>query len=226
MRDRLENFNRRPIRIALTVAVTAYAAILHAPQLLAFPYHAEVRGTPIYAERPIDPELPSVLVRADQRSDRAARTLGVRPVRPPTFLTEGGWRWSLLALTSARAAALTRPLRPAIIVNRAEVATDKMTFAASPPTIRTLSGTIAHERAHVIFEQRFGLLRAMTAPAWLREGWADVVGGDLALAQADVKRLRAAESRDPRLFYVDAVARTRAALTAHNGDLAAVLADR
>lgn len=110
MRHRPKAIDRRPFRIALAVAVTAYAAILRAPQLLAFPYHAEVRGTPIYAERPIDPHLPSILVRADQRGDRAARSLGVAPVRPPTFLTEGGWRWSLLAPTIARAAALTRPL--------------------------------------------------------------------------------------------------------------------
>jgi hypothetical protein len=128
--------------VALLVTTTA------APQLLAWPYSAEIGRTIIYSERPIPPEMRAVLARSDALLARSP--LAEPNMERRLFLTDGGWRWDLLALTSRGAFALRRPLRDAIIVNDANVAADRVENGAPVGGARSLSGVIAHETTHIL----------------------------------------------------------------------------
>jgi len=95
-----------------------------APQLLAWPYSAEIGHTRIYSETPIPPAMRAVLARSDVLVARSP--LAEPGLRRSLFLSQGGWRWDLLALTSRGAFAFRRPFRDAIIVNASDVAADRV----------------------------------------------------------------------------------------------------
>src|SRR4051812_26260094 len=83
---------RRAVRVArwaLLLAVALLGTATAAPQLLAWPYRAEIGHTLVYSEKPIPPEMRAVLARSDAL---LARSPLVEPgVERSLFLTDGGW---------------------------------------------------------------------------------------------------------------------------------------
>ncbi len=199
------------------------ASVIAAPQLLAFPYQAQIGATRIYAESPVDiAKARQMLRRADERL--ATSPLHDGPVGTRIFLTDGGWRWRVLALSSSDAVGLTRPLSDvvsdAVILNRSDVARDRTN------SVRTLSGIIAHERTHILVRRHLGLVRGIALPRWISEGYADHVAGEPDPDDPDLARLGAARPDHPLFFYLDARRRVEAALAASGNDVDALLASR
>ena len=95
-------------------AVAAAAAtVFLAPEALAFPYHVTIGNDHVYSERPIPPTIVPILARADA-------LVAASPIAGPgyehrIFLTDGSWRWHVLALASSDAFALSRPLGETIV---------------------------------------------------------------------------------------------------------------
>ena len=197
--------------IALVAATTA------APQLLAFPYSAEIGHTLVYSETPIPPEIRGVLARSDALVARSP--LAEPGMKRRLFLTDGGWRWDLLALTSSGAFALRRPLRDAVIVNASDVAADRVENGAPVGGARSLSGVIAHETTHILVADRIGEWNAFMLPGWKSEGYADYVARESSLRDADYARLRANGARRPAMFYYEARRRVAASLARNHGDV-------
>lgn len=213
---RIANFCLGLIGLLLGSAVVA-------PQLLAFPYHANIGATRVYAEAPLDlAAVRTVLARADARV--AASPLHDGPVGTRLFLTDGGWRWRLLALTSGESLGFTRPVSDlvsdAVILNRSDVARDSVTTAFGT---RALSDIIAHERTHIMVRRHLGLIDGLLLPAWIGEGYADHVAGSSTLSEAQAARLRAEGIGHPALFYYDSRRRVEAVLAANGGDIEALL---
>jgi len=105
----------RVVQATIWFLVALLATTTAAPQLLAWPYSAEIGNTRIYSETPIPPQMRDLLARSDALLARS-------PIKEPglersVFLTDGGWRWTLLALTSHGAFALRRPFRDAMKSN-------------------------------------------------------------------------------------------------------------
>jgi hypothetical protein len=197
--------------------VTLIAATTIAPQLLAFPYRAEIGRTIVYSETPIPPAMRAVLARSDAL---VARSPFAEPGRERRlFLTDGGWRWDLLALTSTGAFALRRPYRDAIIVNASDVAADRVENGAPVGGARTLSGVIAHETTHLLVADRLGEWQAFMLPGWKSEGYADYVARESSLGDADYARLRANGARRDAMFYYESRRRVAAALARNGGDV-------
>ena len=191
-------------------------AVGAAPELLAWPYRAERGSTIVYSNAPIPPQIDTVLARTDA-------LLATSPLNRPLagrriFLTGGGWRWPLLALTSSGAFALRRPYRDAIIVNRADVAADRVSNGAEIGGTRSLSGTLAHEFTHVLVARRYGEFRAARIESWRSEGYADHVAQESSLSDGDYRRLRASGADHPALRYYEGRRRVEALLRANNGD--------
>jgi hypothetical protein len=213
---RIANFCLGLIGLLLGSAVVA-------PQLLAFPYHADVGATRVYAEAPLDPAaVRTVLARADARL--ATSPLFDRPVGTRVFLTDGGWRWRVLALASGSALGLTRPwsdmVSDAVILNRSDIGKDRI---STPFGTRSLSGVIAHERTHIMVRRHLGPIDGLLLPRWINEGYADHVAGESTLSAAEAARLRS-EGRSPvALFYFDSRKRVEAELAANGGDVEALL---
>ena len=201
-----------------TVLALALALPLFAPAALAFPYRVRVGDTVVYAETPISPQITTVLARADRL--REASPLNGPGYARQIVLTEGGWRWTWLGLGASGAFALTRPLTATIVVDGSDVARDRVNIHRAVGNVRSLSGVLAHEQTHGLIRARYGLL----APAWLREGYGDVVARESALTDAQAAMLERRGEAHPALLYYHGRKRVEALLRASGGSVDRVFA--
>lgn len=206
----------------ILVAFVPLAAIITAPQVLAFPHLAQVGAWTIRSEAPIPSGITTVIGRAEA-------LLAASPINRPQprslFLTNGGWRWSVLALQSAGAFGLTRPINEAIIINRNNVAADLVFNNRAIGSRRTLSGTVAHEAAHGLLRQRYGVLGTLLMPNWQVEGYCDHVAQESALDDATARLLIAASEDHPALVYWQGRKRVAALLSKSVGNVDVVMQD-
>jgi hypothetical protein len=216
-------FGRPRLSAGLGVVLLAFAAILCAPHVLAFPYSARFGRATVYSETPIRPDTAAVLQRSQALLERSP--LYDARSRRTVFLTSGGWRWALLSLNAHDSFALSRPFSGAIVVNRSDVAKDEVHAPQAIGGERSLSGVIAHEWTHGLIRARFGPLADWRYPAWLREGYCDVVAGGGSLTDAQAADLRARGVAHPALLYFDGRRRVEAALRRNGGSVDRVFAE-
>jgi len=213
----------RAVRIAqgaILFLVALLGTATAAPQLLAWPYSARIGHTLVYSETPIPPQINSVLARSDALI--AGSPFAEPGLERRLFLTRGGWRWDVLALTTPGAFALRRPFRDAIIVNASDVAADRVENGAPVGGARSLSGVIAHETTHLLVAHRIGEWNAFMLPGWKSEGYADYVARESSLRDADYARLRANGARRDAMFYYEARRRVADALSRNGGNVEAL----
>lgn len=200
---------RRGFGFALAALVVSLTT-LYAPAALAFPHYAEIGTTKVYSTKPILPVL-------EQRIARADRLLAQSPLyeaglRRTLVLTDGGWRWRLMALGYSDSPALRRPFSSMLLFNRSDIVADHMSKGPTTRVVRSLSGTIAHESVHVLTARRFGELRLAKMPHWKREGYADYVAREPNI-DADAEREIRARSPDAMVLkYLDGRRRVAEAL--------------
>ncbi|WP_259467313.1 hypothetical protein [Sphingomonas sp. PP-F2F-G114-C0414] len=197
-------------------------AVVYAPQLLAFPHEQRIGTVTVYAERPIDPRIGSKLARAEGLL--RASPIYTGPLDRSLFLTDGGWRWRLLAIQSPGAFAFRRPFSSAIVFNRSDIPADRVTNGRAIGGIRTLSGVIAHESTHIMIANHLGEVRSAMLPTWQQEGYADHVALESSLTDAEAARLRKTDPAATALVYYDARRRVAAALSAKRGSVDAFFA--
>jgi hypothetical protein len=179
--------------------ITIFSPVF-APQLLAFPYSAQVGGHAVYSEVPIAPRLARSIAAANARVAQSA--IGrARLADQPIFLTQGGWRWTWLSVPQLGAFAITRPFSETIVVNRSDQRTDTVANRAKIAGQRSLSGVLAHEMTHGLIRARFGTTADWRYPAWVREGYCDYVAGGGSLSDAEAKRLQRIGHDHPALVY-------------------------
>lgn len=171
------------------------------PALLAWPNSVRIGQTRIYAEEIISEEMVSILARSDtllRRSGIYSEGYGRR-----IYLTQGGWRWKLLSFPSGDAFAISRPLTEVIVVNRSSIAHDRVWNGRNVGGQRTLTGVIAHERAHGLIRSHFGLFASMRFESWKTEGYCDYVANESSLASADYIQLLRGDARHPAMAYFE-----------------------
>jgi hypothetical protein len=193
---------RRWLSLGFAGIVGLILVVRLVPQSLIWPYHEQIAGFEVFASEPISPQLVAMLEsaksRAWQRSGYAV------PHGQKLFLSDGGWRWNLLALRSRRAFAINLPVIDAIVINRSDQRANRISvkpFVAGMGGVRTLGGTLTHELTHGFLHRRFGLFKTAMAPTWLVEGYCDYVADESTLTAADVSRLRATGQSHPALVY-------------------------
>lgn len=215
----MAKWQQRALSWGVPAVVALVAVPLYVPAVLAFPHKQQVGGTTVYSVKSIDPRLESEMARADALI--AASPIAA-PVKRELFLTDGGWRWTWLSIGSGGSFAFGRPLTPAIVFNRVDVAADRIYNGAATAGDRTLSGTIAHETTHLLIANHFGALAAVMFPRWKQEGYADYVANESSLSDADAAKLIARGERVPALTYYEARRRVAAALKANGGSVDAL----
>lgn len=213
------NWKRQSFYAILTLALISPLA---APQLLAFPYSAEVGAHRIYSEAPISPRLTEVVKNADHL---ASRSPIAAPRTQPIFLTDGGWRWTFLALLSRSAFAFSRSPFETIVVNRNDQAADRVFRPAAVGGVRSLSATLAHEMTHTAIRKHFGMFADRRYPAWLREGYCDFVAGGGSLTDVEAAKLLKSDPSHAALIYWDGRKRVEAELKANHGSVDALFQD-
>ena len=217
--------------LAAITAAVALISPLSAPQLLAFPNSARSQGSVVWSETPLArPALDKVIDRTTAlvaQSPLAERRGETRHI----FLTDGGWRWTWLALQSRDGFALSRGFTETIVVNRSSLANDRVVSGLRVRVDgkavggrRTLSGTLAHEFCHGMERRRFGLLVDLTKPTWLREGYCDYVAQESSLSEAEVALLKSKRHSHPALAYYEGRRKVAAILTRNGEDVDALFA--
>lgn len=188
----------RGLGLMLGLAI-AVAGIVYSPAALAFPYVKQIGDTTVLSEAPV----PGVMAERIRRADALLATSPLaRPdLRRTLVLTDGDWRWKVLAVGNWNAIALRRPFSSALLFNRADVLADRIRNAAPRGGTRTLSGTIAHESVHLLTARRYGELRLARMPEWKREGYADYVARETSIDAADAAALRKVAPDSPLLRY-------------------------
>ncbi|WP_242182417.1 hypothetical protein [Sphingomonas sp. CARO-RG-8B-R24-01] len=207
--------------IAIAAAVLATVALV--PEVLAFPHRQAIGDTIFYAEQPLPATMPALLARSDAMLRHSA--LYQPGYGRRIFLTDGGWRWRLLALSSSGAFAFSRPFGDVIVVNRSDPTHDLVFNGQAIGGRRALSDVLAHERTHALIRARYGLLADLRYPAWLREGYCDVVSGGGSLSDAQAAALEAEHRAHPALLYYHGRKRVDALLRAAHGDVDRVFAE-
>lgn len=207
---------RRGFGLALA-ALAVSLTFLYAPAALAFPHYAEIGNTKVYSTEPILPDL-------EQRIARADRLLAQSPLHDPDLrrtlvLTDGGWRWPLMAFGHSDTIALRRPFSSTLLFNRSDVVADRMLTGP-----RSLSGAIAHESVHLLTAQRFGELRLATMPRWKREGYADYVAREPDIGADREREIRARSPHAMVLKYLEGRRKVAEALDAKGQSIDKLLA--
>ena len=210
-------------RLPVYAALAVLASPVVAPQLLAFPYSGQIGAHRVYSEAPMTAELGRIVTAADQLAGKSP--IADPRADTPIYLTEGGWRWTWLTLTSRGAFAITRPLTENIVVNRSDFAADKVFNGSATPGQRSLSGTIAHEITHGAIRRHFGLTADLRYPAWMREGYCDFVAGGGSLSDDQARRLIASGSTAPALKYWQGRKKVEAILQRNGGSVEALFAE-
>ena len=216
----------RHLPSALGLAVlTFFASAIYAPQVLAFPHKLDVAGSTVWYEASQDTKaIERVVKRANALV--AATPISNGQERKHIFLTDGGWRWNVLALNARRAFGLTRPLTdPVIIVNRSDAAKDMTWRDDTIASERRLSGVIAHEAMHGVLRDRYGIVATALAPQWLVEGYCDYVTGDSSLSDEEAAYLERENPSHPALPYYHGHNRVTELLEANGGDVDALFAE-
>lgn len=204
-------------RFAIALGVLAASlTMLYAPAALAFPHYAEIGTTRVYSTEPILPVLRDRIARADKLL--ATSPLYEPGLRRTLVLTDGGWRWQVMAIGNSQAVALRRPFSSILLFNRSNIAADQV---ANPA--RTLSGTIAHESVHVLTAHRFGEARLALMPRWKREGYADYVAGEPRNDAGQEQAIRARHPDAMVLQYYDSRRRVAEALDVDRQSVDALL---
>ena len=222
MTTRARRRGQGPVQWVVAILLLLAVAVVYTPQSLAFPYKQRVGTVTIFAERPIDPRIASELAHAEGLL--RASPIYTGPLDRSLFLTDGGWRWRLLAIQSPGAFAFRRPFSSAIVFNRSDVAADRVMNGRAVGGIRTLSGVIAHETTHIMIANHLGEVRSAMLPTWQQEGYADDVARESSLTDAEAARIRESDPRASALVYYDARRRVAAALSAKGGSVDAFFA--
>ena len=213
------SWKRQGVYVLLILAAVSPA---FAPQLLAFPYSAEVEGHRVYSETPIPARFAALIAEADRRA--AASPIAQTKRDQPIFLTRGGWRWTWLTGQTRGSFAITRPLTEAIVVNRSDPARDLVTTRRDVAPETSLTRVLAHEMTHGAIRAHFGLAADWKYPTWVREGYCDYVGGGTSLTDAEAAKLMARHQQHPALVYWQGQKRVGAELKRNGGSVDALFA--
>lgn len=187
-----------------------FAGVQLAPEVLAWPHAVTIGDTSIYSERPIEPGINSIFAKSDHLLQSSAIYADSYSKR--IFLTDGGWRWRLLALEASKTFALTRPVTGTIIVNSSSIADDQVRNGGHVGGVRALSSVITHERTHGLIRARYGVFASLRAPTWLVEGYCDYVAGESSLSAQDVVALKRRGADHPALVYYEGRQKVKHAL--------------
>jgi hypothetical protein len=173
-------------------AALAYGLLLCFPGVL-FAHRASYRNFEVYSDTPIGPGLPAVLDTAASRM--AASGLDDPRMTHRLFLCADPLRRSLLMPRGAGAFGSTSSITGHTILNRSDVAADRVERDAPRNNRRPLSAVVAHERMHALLVRRFGAWACYRMPTWKQEGICDYVAGHTSFPLDEARRL-VREGRD------------------------------
>jgi hypothetical protein len=160
------------------VLLGAWMTLLQFPALL-FHHAVSAHGLTLRSDRPFDEATAKrVLAQVRQRLDAA-------PFGKPGFsadicIANSPWRRWIYFTRHPKALGISLPFTRHVFLREARVDLDRMTHPTGGiiQSYFTLSHVIGHELGHVQMYRHFGRLRTLVGTSqWIREGYAEYVGG-------------------------------------------------
>jgi hypothetical protein len=186
--------------IAAPAIALAYLLLLNFPQPL-FAYSTEYNSFKIYSREPIKPELTAVLDSAEARL--RASPIYDNSFRRSVYLTDSHSMYGLLSHKAYKSFANSVPFIDNILINKSDVATDKVFLNRPLNNSRSLSGVIAHEVTHLLIRRRYGTTTATLMPTWKNEGYCEYIAGDSTITlEEGIARWRENRADDSRYPYI------------------------
>ena len=162
---------RYTMRVLNTVCI-AYGVLIVFPHPL-FAHSVQVGQFSIYSDRPIPPEIETVV-------DLATARLSASPLYSSTdsfhvFIAEDRWRRVLLMPHSPGAFGVSMVLTGNTVLNRCDIANDLSWNDQPKFNRRPMHTVLAHESMHQIMRRKLGLLTYLRLPTWKNEGYCEYI---------------------------------------------------
>ena len=161
--------------ISASVIAVAYLLLLIFPQPL-FAYSVSYGSFNVRSHEPIGPEIETVLNEAESRLQRSQIYDG--SVGRHIYLTNGYGMYTFLSHKAYRSFANSVPFIENVIINKTDLAADRVYMNRERNNSRSLSGVIAHEITHLFIQRRFGTIKSILMPIWKKEGYCEYIAGD------------------------------------------------
>ena len=188
------------VSIAVSFLAGAYILLLYFPQPL-FAYSTKYESFQVYSRAPITPDLTTVLDRAEDRLKRSPLydTSFTRNI----YLTDSYGIYALLSHKAYKSFANSVPFIDNVMINRSDLAADRVFVNRAESNSRSLSGVIAHEVAHLFIRKRYGTVQASLMPTWKNEGYCEFIAGDSTITlEEGIRRWRENPTDDTRYRYI------------------------
>ena len=191
------------LSLAIVAICVAVMAVRFAPNLLLWPFSHQVGVVRIYAESPIPPQATAIIRSALHYRSRSP--IAGPPTAQNIYLTNGGWRWRLLALTASDAFAVSIPVVENIIVNASSIDRNEIRLRTGRAFggVRPLDRVLAHEMTHATIRKHFGAFKSLLKPTWLIEGYCDYVADNSSLTGEQLRQLKSSGEDHPAIPYIE-----------------------
>jgi hypothetical protein len=191
-----------------------YLLLLYFPQPL-FAYSTQYGNLNIHTREPLPPETEKVVAAAQERLKRVPfyTTDKTRQI----YLTGGFKMYGLLSHKAYRSFANSLPFVNNIMVNKTDVAADRVFLDREKNNSRSLSGVMAHEVTHLLIRERYGSIAAAMVPTWKNEGYCEYIAQDTTIPFDEGIRLwREYPNDDTNYRYIKYQAMVRYLLEVEN----------
>lgn len=167
--------------------LTVYLLTIAFPQYL-FANHISHGKFTVYSRQKPDENIDKVLDLAEARLVNSP--LYDETVARRIFLTDSHVFYTFLSNKAFRSFANSVPMIDNILVNRSDVAADKVFVDRPIRNSRSLSGVLAHEVTHLFIRKKLGTARVMfLVPTWKNEGYCEYIAGDTTISFEDGVKL-------------------------------------
>lgn len=140
----------------VTALAVGYLLLLYFPQPL-FAYSTMYENLAIQSREPLGAEMETVVARAQERLQRVP--FYNKEKKREVYLTGGFKMYALLSHKAYRSFANSLPFINNIIINKTDIAADRVIMNREKNNSRSLSGVIAHEVTHLFIRERYGTLQ-------------------------------------------------------------------
>ena len=186
--------------ISAAVIGVAYLLLLFFPQPL-FAYSVKYGNFNIHSREPIGPEIETVLNEAEVRLRRSP--IYDETIRRHIYLTNGYGMYAFLSHKAYASFANSVPFIENVFINKTDIAADRVYMNREFSNSRSLSGVIAHEVTHLFLQRRFGTLKAISIPAWKKEGYCEYIAGDSTITlEEGIRRWRENPANDAGYRFI------------------------
>lgn len=163
-----------------------YLLVLIFPQPL-FAHSARVGQFNFHSDRPIPPEITSVV-------EQATAKLSASPFYEPTdsfnvYIASDRWRRMLLMPRCPGAFGVSMILTGNTVLNRCDIANDICMNDQPNFNRRSMHSVLAHESMHQLMARNLGMVQYVRLPTWKNEGYCEYVAGDPSFSVAGGAKL-------------------------------------